>query len=735
MKLYHSGERQNAKNANYPYEAEIKSIEDLAEAASYDNTCAKCKDNYRKNSNFLEADCAMFDVDNTHSENSAEWISPSDIQKMFPDVRFFVVYSRNHMKAKNGKAPRPKFHVYFFDKLFTDFDEYTSHKQDVCNYFTAFDPNAKDATRFFFGVDNPKVEYVDGNLLLSDFMKTVTTSTDNCSETPASQSRNDTEHSKSLSIDKVIPEGCRNSTLVSYAACVLKRYGDESETAYNLYVKRSQCCLPLLGNDEVQSIWNSALKFYREKIKTSSDYIEPEKYNQASNMIKSYKENFILDVKNEQGISSLLTQSYLYKTVDIRAVRLFLYAFGISIRHNNMTHRTEVLGLSEVYQGEEEFKTLDTIAKDTLAKLKFKNMGNIVGNLELIALENRYHPVLDRIHSAEWDGGDRLSEIYDILGISDELSKSLVHKWALQTIAVLYNDEKEPISAQGILVLQGKQGIGKTEFFKHLAIENRFFKEGAVLDMKNKDTIISSTTVWVCELGELDSTTAKKQPALKSFLTANTDRYREPYGRKDVVRVRRTAFCGTVNPDSFLADETGNRRYWTVHVEKIDLKKVFGYSTEWYTQFWRQMACEYIKNPKSYLLSHQENELLNKRNEDYEDDVHGENEFLDTFDITAPMDEWDYMTASEIVEILNEKYKKLNLSSASFGKTLVPKLERRFNVEFKKKVVSGKQFRHCPPRHRHMSCVDFAESNKIDISEIKHEDIFSDDEDDSDIVF
>lgn len=736
MKLYHSGVRQNTKNAKYPYEVEIKNCEDLKRVASYDNTCAKCKDNYRKNDNFLEADCSMFDVDNTHSENPAEWIYPENVQKMFSDVAFYVVYSRNHMKAKNGKAARPKFHIYFADKLFTSMDDYTKHKQTVCNYFTAFDPNAKDAARFFFGVENPQVEYYEGNVFLSDFMKTVITTADSISETADTQKVNDTKAPISLGANSVIPEGRRNSTLISYAVSVLKRHGDGSETAYKLYIERSECCSPLLENDEVQRIWKGALKFYKEKIKTSRDYIEPDKFGGTSDMIESLKRDFILDVKNGQAITLLLAQSHLNTTADIKTIRLFLHSFGITSRYNDMTHRAEITGLPPSYQGEEETKSLITIAKDILPKLKFKNLGNISNNLDLITLENRYHPVLDRIHSAEWDGENRLPEIYDILGISDDLSKSLVRKWAIQTIAVLYNDERNPISAQGMLVLQGKQGIGKTEFFKHLAIETRFFKEGAVLDMKNKDTIISATSVWLCELGELDSTTAKKQSALKSFLTANTDRYREPYGRKDVVRVRRTAFCGTVNPVGFLSDETGNRRYWTIHVEKIDLEKVFGYSPEWYTQFWRQILCEYIENPKAYLLSRQENEQLNKRNEDYEENTYGEDEFLATFDITAPIDKWIYRTAAEIVEILNVKYKKLNLSSSAFGKTLVPKLERHFNVEFKKKIISGKQLRLCPPAFFDTPCDDdFADSYRIEAPKISYYDDFSDDQDDSDVIF
>lgn len=68
---------------------------------------------------FRKADCLPVDCDNTNPDPLAEdipaseWKTPADVRAAFPDVPFYVVYSRNHMKEKNGKTARPKFHVYF----------------------------------------------------------------------------------------------------------------------------------------------------------------------------------------------------------------------------------------------------------------------------------------------------------------------------------------------------------------------------------------------------------------------------------------------------------------------------------------------------------------------------------------------------------------------------------------------------------------------------------------------
>ena len=317
-------------------------------------------------------------------------------------------------------------------------------------------------------------------------------------------------------------------------------------------------------------------------------------------------------------------------------------------------------------------------------------------SLNAIASENHYHPVIELIKKDEWDGKDRLPEIYSILNLTDDLYKTLVKKWAIQTIALLFNSDMTPISAEGVLVFQGKQGIGKTQFFRHLAIREEFFKGGATLDMGNKDCLMSATKVWICELGEIDSTTKKEQSALKAFLTENTDRFRAPYARCETVKVRRTSFCGTVNPKQYLRDETGNRRYWTIPIEKIELKKVFGYSPEWYTQFWRQILEEYKENPKGYLLTGEEQKLLNENNKEYEATSFGEDEFLTHFDIQSDTRNWKWLTASQIAKMLNEEYKQLHISSVQMGK-LLKRMEQRLNISFDEKKVRGTKLIHCPP--------------------------------------
>lgn len=683
MTLYYNTICENSKNATYPHKIEVHSTADLENAVMYDHVCAEYKDCYRKNSNFIRSDCNMFDVDNAENDNPEEWVYPFDIQKAFPNVPFYVSYSRNHMKPKGGKSPRPKFHVYFPDVPISNCEEYKKYKESVCRYFPKFDPNAKDPARFFFGVKNPQIEFYSGDLLLYDFMKTVHIDTDRIQNVKCFSNNKD-----------VIPQGQRNTTLHRFALRVLTRYGDSDNTAYRAFIKESERCSPPLENAELNTIWNGALSYYNQTIRTSSDYVSPQKYNHTQQ-----NNSFELQVVDSNALMQLCAGDHNSRKFDISVARLFLRAFGLTIRLNDMNNHIEVEGLPPKFSTVNAYEILETLISDTASKLSYKRIqANVIHSvLYVIANENHYHPVVQLLDSAPWDGIDRLTEIYRIMGISNDFHKTLVRKWALQTIAVLYNSNENPIATQGLLVLQGEQGIGKTQLFRHLAIKEQFFKGGAVLDMKNKDTLMSATKVWICELGEIDSTTKKEQSAVKAFLTEQTDHFREPYARCEIVRPRRASFCGTVNPKAFLCDETGNRRYWTIPVDSIDIQKIFEYDSEWYAQFWRQIHTEYMENPKGYLLTKSEQDIVNRSNEEFETLLSGEDEFLTLFDTEENQSEWIPMTAAQIANVLNEQFHGLNISSVNVGKQLIPRIEKRIGKTFKRAKSNGKRVIYCPP--------------------------------------
>ncbi len=74
------------------------------------------------------------DCDNEDNDSAENWITPFDVSAAFPGVAFAAVYSRNNMKQKSDKSPRPRFHVYFPVPEIKDAAEYSGLKQSHSIY-------------------------------------------------------------------------------------------------------------------------------------------------------------------------------------------------------------------------------------------------------------------------------------------------------------------------------------------------------------------------------------------------------------------------------------------------------------------------------------------------------------------------------------------------------------------------------------------------------------------------
>ena len=263
-------------NCSYPHKTEVRDAANLAAAVSRDYVCAEYMNHYRNGENFLGSDCLPVDCDNDHSENPADWVTPADVQAAFPGITFAVHYSRFHMREKNGKPARPKFHVLFPIECMTDPAAYSEMKKLVNTIFPYFDTKALDAARFFFGTAEPKVEIFPGEMTLSAYL-----SGDDFDADMGSGSHGG---------NQVIPEGSRNATMSRFAGRVIKKYGD-CEEAFNCFMEEADKCTPPLEQQELMTIWHSAQKFYA-KVQQQDGYVPPELYNDDT----SYKPDDFSDV-------------------------------------------------------------------------------------------------------------------------------------------------------------------------------------------------------------------------------------------------------------------------------------------------------------------------------------------------------------------------------------------------------------------------------------------------------
>ncbi len=148
------------------------------------------------------------------------------------------------------------------------------------------------------------------------------------------------------------------------------------------------------------------------------------------------------------------------------------------------------------------------------------------------------------------------------LGSNEALDKTALRRYLIGAVARVM---KPGCYNSRMLVLQGDQNVGKTNFFKFLFGE-QFFKT-LHAHTKEEDAIRISRGCWCLEYGEIDGIVGKKETeALKAMLTETTDSLVPKFSNEVVKYPRHFVYAGTTNTASFLVDATGNRRFSVINV-------------------------------------------------------------------------------------------------------------------------------------------------------------------------
>lgn len=244
---------------------------------------------------------------------------------------------------------------------------------------------------------------------------------------------------------------------------------------------------------------------------------------------------------------------------------------------------------------------------------------NIWSAIDIVANENSYHPIVEKLNSLEWDGVQRINTaLHRFLGAEE--SDYTAEVMRLHMLAAIHR-VFEPGSKYDIcLVFVGNQGGGKSTFLRFLAIEDEWFTD----DLKNvNDAKIYEKLQghWIVELSEMSAVKKTEVEVIKSFLSRQKDNYRMPYSRVSEDRPRQCIICGTSNNPRFLPlDRTGNRRFAPVIVdsEKAEMHPLDNEreSREYILQMWAEAMTIYrraIEDGSLRLTFSEEMEAYAKR--------------------------------------------------------------------------------------------------------------------------
>jgi len=261
------------------------------------------------------------------------------------------------------------------------------------------------------------------------------------------------------------------------------------------------------------------------------------------------------------------------------------------------------------------------------------------------AAKNHYNPIIDYLTSLQWDGVDWITTLACHLVDEHDLMPILLRRWLIGAVARVFEETQNRM-----LVLDGRQGIGKSRFVSWLASPlTHHFHEGEIrTDDKDFKILLSNTWIW--EVSELGSTIKRSDvEALKSFLTTIRVKVRAPFQRNPIDKKAITSFIGTVNNiGGVLNDASGNRRFMATTLLNID----FDYVKIDVNQVWAQAVALY-KSGETWQIEGSERELVDEANKKYET----ENPVIDllrkNFEIDASREDW-FVSTLRLVEVLHE---------------------------------------------------------------------------------
>ena len=177
----------------------------------------------------------------------------------------------------------------------------------------------------------------------------------------------------------------------------------------------------------------------------------------------------------------------------------------------------------------------------------------------------RFHPVkayLDRVQPL-WDGVSRVNDwLSHYCGCENSAYTKAVGSIFL--IAAVRRVRDPGCQFGKMLILEGKQGKGKSSLLRALCECADWFSDQVPLGSTAREMVEATLGKWIIEEAELAGMSRGEIGHLKANLTRQAERCRAAYARRTVDVSRQFVLVGSTNEDRYLEDLTGNIRFWPV---------------------------------------------------------------------------------------------------------------------------------------------------------------------------
>jgi predicted P-loop ATPase len=190
--------------------------------------------------------------------------------------------------------------------------------------------------------------------------------------------------------------------------------------------------------------------------------------------------------------------------------------------------------------------------------------------LQDTARVNSFHPVLDYLDALRWDGIERLDGWLTTYA-GAEYSEYTRAVGTLMLVASIRRVRQPGCKFDEMVVLESEQGKDKSSALRVMAVRDEWYTDDLPLYSQGKLVIEQLRGRWIVEAAELSGMRRADIEHLKALLSRQEDRARMSYDRLLTEVPRHSVVIGTTNSQEYLRDLTGNRRFWPVQVQAIEL--------------------------------------------------------------------------------------------------------------------------------------------------------------------